>query len=119
MITTPLSNVLDDDSLEVVHEVRSLEPSLIEISYIILGTSYLLGIIETCSKYLITKYVTTQRLSKSLRSFVHTMSSCHVPIGVQEDLLYSNWSHAIQEEMRALEKNNTWRLIALSKGKKQ
>ncbi|RDX77395.1 putative mitochondrial protein, partial [Mucuna pruriens] len=30
-----------------------------------------------------------------------------------------NWSHAIQEEIGALEKNNTWRLVALPKGKKK
>ncbi|RDX99349.1 hypothetical protein CR513_17605, partial [Mucuna pruriens] len=40
MIATPLSNVLDDDSLEVVHEVRSLDLSLMKILILILGTNY-------------------------------------------------------------------------------
>ncbi|RDY00976.1 hypothetical protein CR513_15764, partial [Mucuna pruriens] len=99
MIATPLSNVPDDDSPEVVHKVRSLEPSLDENFNINIGyklpfmhtrgkpqNRYSPKIEKGCSKYPIANYVTTQRLSKSLQSFVHKMSSCHVATG-------SEWIH--------------------------
>lgn len=131
MNTTPLSNVPGDESPKDVHEVCSPEPSLDENFDI--NTGYKLSfrhnrgkppnryspeIEKTHSMYPIANYVTTKRLSKSLQSFVHKISSCHIPTGVQEALLDPNWSQAIQEEMGALEKNNTWRLVALPKGKK-
>ncbi|RDX99116.1 hypothetical protein CR513_17876, partial [Mucuna pruriens] len=94
MIVTPLSNVPNDDSLEVVHKVRSLEPSLDENSDINV------------------KYKLPFRHKRDV------IMPC-VLTRIQEALLDSNWSHAIQEEMGALEKNNTWILIALPKGKKQ
>ncbi|PNX84014.1 putative copia-type protein, partial [Trifolium pratense] len=70
------------------------------------------------SKYPIANYVSTQRLSEPLKSFVHTLSSCHVPSGIQEALTDPKWVQAIKEEMNALQKNNTWCLVSLPKGKK-
>ncbi|RDX72664.1 hypothetical protein CR513_47815, partial [Mucuna pruriens] len=101
MIATLLSNVPDDNSPKVVHEVRSLKSSLDENSYIgyklpfkhnsgKLPNRYSPKIEKACSKYLIANY----------------MSSCDVLTRLQQALLDFNWSHAIQEEMRALEKNN-------------
>ncbi|KAL6333295.1 hypothetical protein AAG906_028478 [Vitis piasezkii] len=58
------------------------------------------------SKYPIAYYVTTQALSKLIKAFTHTLSSYHIP------------SSAIQEELEALQKNNTWRLVPLPEGKK-
>ena len=37
---------------------------------------------------------------------------------MEEALVDPKWAQAIQEEMEALQKNNTWRLIPLPKGKK-
>lgn len=73
---------------------------------------------ERRSRYPIANYVSTQRLSKLLKEFVHKLSSHHVPNRVQEALLDSKWSQAIKAKMEALEKSKTWALVPLPKGKK-
>ena len=73
---------------------------------------------ERRSRYPIANYVSTQRLSESLKKFVHRLSSHHVPSTVQEALSNPKWSQAIKVEMEALEKSKTWALVPLPKGKK-
>ena len=62
---------------------------------------------ERKSKYPITNYVSTQGLSKSLKTFTQTLSSCHIPSCVEEALSDPEWAQAMQEELEALKKNNT------------
>ena len=73
---------------------------------------------ERKSKYPITNYVSTQGLSKPLKTFTQTLSSCHIPSSVKEALSDPKWAQAMQEELEALKKNNTWKLVPLPKGKK-
>ena len=73
---------------------------------------------ERRSRYPIANYVSTQRLPKPLKEFVHKLPSHHVPSRVQEALLDSKWSQAIKAKMEALEKSKTWDLVPLPKGKK-
>ena len=73
---------------------------------------------ERKSKYPIANYVSTQGLSKSLKTFTQTLFSGHIPNTVEEALSNPKWAQAIQEELEALKKNNTWRLVPLPKGKK-
>lgn len=73
---------------------------------------------EKGRRYPIANYVTMERLSEPLKAFAHKLSSCHIPVGVNEALSDPNWSLAIQEEMEALLKNNTWNLVQLPNGKK-
>ena len=70
------------------------------------------------SRYPISNYVSTQNLSQSVTAFVHNLSSCHVPNGIQEALTHPKWVQAIKTEMEALEKNKTWTLVPLPEGKK-
>ncbi|CAL5415338.1 unnamed protein product [Camellia sinensis] len=70
------------------------------------------------SIYPIANHVSSQRLSDSLKTFVHQLSVDHIPNQVPEALSDPKWMHAIQEEMAALQKNQTWTLIPLPKGKK-
>jgi len=70
------------------------------------------------SKYLVSNYVSTQRLPMLLKAFAYKLSSCHIPYGIHEALADPKWSQAIQEEMEALEKNRTWDIVTLPQGKK-
>ena len=72
---------------------------------------------ERQSKYPIANYVSTQRLSEPLRAFAHTLSSCQIPSSVEEALSDPKWAQAIKEELEALQKNNTWTLSVLPKGR--
>jgi hypothetical protein len=73
---------------------------------------------ERKSKYPIANYVSTQSLSKLLKTFTQTLSSCHIPSNVEEALSDPKWAKAMQEELEALKKNNTWKLVPLPEGKK-
>lgn len=70
------------------------------------------------STYPITNYVSTEKLSDPLRAFVSNVSSLYIPGGVQDALKDPKWIQAMKKEMEALQKNNTWKLMELPKGKK-
>jgi hypothetical protein len=74
--------------------------------------------IQAKVKYPISNYVSSHKLSKSYASFVSQLSSISIPSNVQEALADPRWTEAMVEEMAALEKNNTWDLVTLPKGKK-
>ncbi|CAL2256148.1 unnamed protein product [Prunus armeniaca] len=57
------------------------------------------------SKYPITNHVSTKKLSKPLKAFVHQLSTIHIPTKVVEAFKDHKWVQAIKEEMKALEKN--------------
>ncbi|CAL2234619.1 unnamed protein product [Prunus armeniaca] len=61
-------------------------------------------------KYPIANHVSTEKLSEPLRAFVHQLSTIHIPTKISEALKYPKWVQVIQEEMKALEKNQTWTL---------
>ena len=46
------------------------------------------------------------------------LSSEHIPNTVQEALSNPKWNQAIIEEMATLQKNETWKIMPLPKGKK-
>ena len=73
---------------------------------------------ERRSKYPIANYVSTEKLPESLKSFSQELSACHIPTTVQEALMDPKWTKAIEEEMGALLKNQTWTLVPLPQGKK-
>ena len=128
---TPLPLVHDSASLENIHEVSSLEPSKNHVLDIPIGyhlpfrhnrgkppVRYSPNAEIKGSKYPIANHVSTKRLSEPLKAFIHKLSSCHIPCGVDEALTDPKWSQAIQEEMKALQKNKTWDLVSLPKGKR-
>jgi len=69
-------------------------------------------------KYPISKYVSSHRLSQSYASFVSQLSSIPIPSNIQKALADPRWTKAMVDEMAALEKNNTWDLVSLPRGKK-
>ncbi|WKA00381.1 hypothetical protein VitviT2T_018738 [Vitis vinifera] len=50
-------------------------------------------------------------------AFTSHLSLVEIPKNVQEALQVPEWKKAIFEEMRALEKNHTWEVMGLPKGK--
>ena len=63
-------------------------------------------------------YVSNHRLSESNKSFVNQLSTVAIPNSVQEALADPKWKAAMNEEMKSLQKNETWELVECSLGKK-
>lgn len=59
-----------------------------------------------------------KRRSIQLQGFVHQLSTIHIPTKVTEALTGPKWVQAMKEEMKALEKNQTWTLEKLPQGKR-
>jgi hypothetical protein len=70
------------------------------------------------SKSPIANHVSTQKLSEPLKALAHKLSAEDIPNTVNEALNNPKWIQAIEEEMEALQKNNTWKLVPLPEGKK-
>ena len=76
---------------------------------------------RTCaSRYLypMSKFVSYNSLSPSFSAFTSQLSCLEIPKNVQNALAIPEWREAVLEEMKALEKNRTWDIEALPKGKK-
>ena len=63
--------------------------------------------VRTCTKHLISKFVSYHRLLPSFKAFATNMSSVTIPITVKDALANPKWREAIHEELRALYKNRT------------
>ncbi|CAL8152256.1 unnamed protein product [Prunus armeniaca] len=70
------------------------------------------------SKYPIANHVSNEKLFEPLKAFVHQLSAIHIPTKVSEALKDPKSVQAIKEEMKALEKNQTWTLETIPRGKK-
>uniref|UniRef100_A0A6N2MRA1 Integrase catalytic domain-containing protein n=1 Tax=Salix viminalis TaxID=40686 RepID=A0A6N2MRA1_SALVM len=71
------------------------------------------------TKYPINNYISTHRLSESYAFTVNQLSNVSIPSNVQDALADPKWTKAMNEEMEALQKNNTWELCQLPTGKKK
>ncbi|RVW94721.1 Retrovirus-related Pol polyprotein from transposon TNT 1-94 [Vitis vinifera] len=74
--------------------------------------------LSTKVKYPMSNYVSNHRLSKSNKSFVNQLSTITIPNSVQEALANPRWKAAMNEEMKSLQKNETWELVECPPGKK-
>ena len=74
--------------------------------------------IRSCTKHPLSNFVSYSNLSPSYAAFSSQLSSIEIPNNVQEALKIPKWKEAVLEEMRALEKNNTWSVLNLPAGKK-
>jgi len=66
---------------------------------------------RSCTKYPISHFVTTKHLSMQHQSFLSAIDAIRVPTSIQEALKDENWIQAMNEEMSALEKNQTWKIV--------
>nr|GEY55705.1 putative reverse transcriptase, RNA-dependent DNA polymerase [Tanacetum cinerariifolium] len=57
-------------------------------------------------------------LSKGAKAFISSLYSNEVPTTIEQALKSRHWRKAMEDEMRALEKNKTWETCVLPLGKK-
>ena len=74
--------------------------------------------LSTQVKYPMNNYVSNHRLSESNKSFVNQLSTVAIPNSVQEALADPRWKATMNEEMKLLQKNETWELRECPPGKK-
>ncbi|RVW87659.1 Retrovirus-related Pol polyprotein from transposon RE1 [Vitis vinifera] len=74
--------------------------------------------LSTKVKYPMSNYVSNHHLSESNESFVNQLSTIAIPNNVQEALADPRWKAAMNEEMKLLQKNETWELVECPPGKK-
>ncbi|RVW97617.1 Retrovirus-related Pol polyprotein from transposon TNT 1-94 [Vitis vinifera] len=74
--------------------------------------------LSTKVKYPMSNYVSNHRLSELNKSFVNQLSTVAIPNSVQEGLADPRWKAAMNEEMKSLQKNETWELVECPTGKK-
>lgn len=74
--------------------------------------------VRSCTKHPMTNYVSYEKLSPTFLTFTSQLSSVEIPKNVQEALQVPEWRKAIEEEMYALEKNQTWEVTNLPQGKR-
>ncbi|CAH9080868.1 unnamed protein product [Cuscuta epithymum] len=72
---------------------------------------------RTCVKYPISNHVSYSKLSSVFATFTSSVSSISIPSTIQDALSKPEWKKAVLEEMEALEKNQTWKLVELPKNK--
>ena len=68
--------------------------------------------------YPMSHFVSYKKLSPCFRAFVTQLSHVEIPKSTRDALQVPEWKEAVLEEMRALEKNQTWEVINLPKEKK-
>ncbi|KAI9194923.1 hypothetical protein LWI28_010161 [Acer negundo] len=68
--------------------------------------------------YPIKNYVSYEGLSSDIYSFIANISEIQVPKDIHEALRSPEWKKAVYDEMKALEKNQTWEMSALPSGKR-
>ncbi|RVW94742.1 Retrovirus-related Pol polyprotein from transposon RE2 [Vitis vinifera] len=74
--------------------------------------------LSTNVKYPMNNYVSNHRLSESNKSFVNQLSTVAIPNSVQQALADPRWKAAMNEEMKSLQKNESWELVECPPGKK-
>ncbi|KAA0062437.1 putative mitochondrial protein [Cucumis melo var. makuwa] len=73
---------------------------------------------RSCTKHSISNYVSYENLSPQFRAFTASLHFTTIPKNIYIALEFPEWKNAVMEEMKALEKNNTWEICALPKGHK-
>ena len=69
--------------------------------------------------YIHSHFVSFLRFSLNHKSFLSTLSTIPIPNLLSEALSMREWRLAMEAEMDALQKNETWELVDLPSGKKK
>ena len=69
--------------------------------------------------YVITKYLSTDKLPPQHQAFVHEMENIKIPTKIEEALQNPKWAEAMEVEMDALHRNGTWSIVSLPLDKKK
>ncbi|RVX11046.1 Retrovirus-related Pol polyprotein from transposon TNT 1-94 [Vitis vinifera] len=73
---------------------------------------------RSCTLHHISKFVSYNALSTKCHAFTTHLDRIQIPKNIQEVLEIPEWREAVMEEIRALEKNRTWEVMTLPRGKK-
>ncbi|XP_038889224.1 uncharacterized protein LOC120079112 [Benincasa hispida] len=73
---------------------------------------------RSCTKYPMHSYLTYSNLVPEFKAFTTSLDTVMVPNDISVAMKKLEWRSAIMEEMRALEKNETWEQVTLPKGHK-
>ena len=77
--------------------------------------------VRTCRtnvRYPIGHFVRYDKLGTEYKTFLTLLGDITIPTRVEEALQDPGWRAAMDEEMRALKKNDTWEIVTLPRGKK-
>lgn len=77
-----------------------------------------ISITNYSTSYPIHSYITYDRLSDSQYHYTLQLSLLEEPKSYSEALQYPHWQQAIQDELQAMENNNTWTVTSLPEGYK-
>ncbi|XP_062104525.1 uncharacterized mitochondrial protein AtMg00810-like [Humulus lupulus] len=73
---------------------------------------------RSCTQYPISKFISYSNLSSSFETFTSSLSDIVIPRNIEEALEIPEWRTTVYEEMRALKKIETWRLVELPPNKR-
>ena len=71
--------------------------------------------VRSCINHVIYNFISYKSLSQGYQAFVISLTDIRIPNNIQEALQILEWKAMIEEEIRALEKNDTWELGELPK----
>ncbi|RVX04977.1 Retrovirus-related Pol polyprotein from transposon TNT 1-94 [Vitis vinifera] len=74
--------------------------------------------VRSCTQHPIGNFISYDKLSPTFRAFTSSITEIQVPQNIQEAFKYPKWKAAVDEEVWALEKNGTWEITDLPRGKK-
>ncbi|XP_034678880.1 uncharacterized protein LOC117909087 [Vitis riparia] len=74
--------------------------------------------VRSCTQHPIGNFLSYDKLSPTFRAFTSSITEIQVPRNIQEAFKYPKWKAAVDEEVRELEKNGTWEITDLPRGKK-
>lgn len=72
--------------------------------------------VRSCTQHPIAKFVQYDHLSSSIKALVSNLEGEEIPKNIQDALQRPEWKRAVEEEMKALEKNGTWEVVKRPKG---
>ncbi|RVX03686.1 putative mitochondrial protein [Vitis vinifera] len=73
---------------------------------------------RSCTLHPISNFVSYNSLSAKCRAFTTNLDRIQLPKNIQEAFEIPEWKEVVMEEIRALEKNETWEVMNLPRGKK-
>ena len=96
---------------------KSTEPTL-DISKSDLDWPIALGKgTKTCTKHPLHLFLSYSKLSPTHKAFLTNLHTIPIPKTFSKAIGDKNWKNAMEAKMAALEKNQTWELVQLPKGK--
>ncbi|CAL8167744.1 unnamed protein product [Prunus armeniaca] len=129
-VTTVIESIAPHEASLIVPDQAPLDILEVSASIHTSDNSYVLpprrnrGVPPDCyspkgkARYAIAHYVSDHRLSPECKAFVTRMDNFKIPTRVEEAFNDPNWAEAMNIEMEALQKNNTWDIVDLPKGTK-